>query len=88
MKTTVGWIVFIGCLGMMAGLMSTDIAALSTWDEVYKPAFASKILGHFAVVITSFIAGKIIPEDRSIEMRTRSEDKVDEAKILLEKAQS
>lgn len=79
MKSTIGWVVFIGALGMMAGLMSVDIAKLNDWNEAIRPAFVASILGHFAVVITAFVGGKIIPEDRPTDMRTRAQDKVDEA---------
>lgn len=63
-RTTTGWVVFVGCIGMMFGLLAVDIAALDNWNAVMKPVFVGTFLGHISVVIAAFIAGKIIPEDR------------------------
>jgi hypothetical protein len=72
-QTTTGWIVFIAGLGMMFGMMAVDIASLKEWSEMTTPVFVGTALGHLAAVITSFIGGKIIPEQRTSD-RTRVDD--------------
>ena len=69
-----GWIVFIGALGMMCGLMAEDIRRLMTWDDAITPGFIAGIFAHFSTVAIAFVAGKIIPESRSNGKRTRSTD--------------
>lgn len=64
-NTTTGWIIFIASLGMMMGLLSSDISRLPNWDEAFKPAFVGIVMAHLAVVITAFVGGKIIPDQRT-----------------------
>lgn len=73
-KTTTGWVVFVGCIGMMFGLLAVDIAALDSWNAVMKPVFVGTFLGHISVVIAAFVAGKIIPEDRGDNPQGRISD--------------
>lgn len=74
-KTSLGWIVFIGCIGMMASLMAVDIGTLKDWHEVTRPAFIGGQLGHLGTVIAAFVAGKIMPEDRDPNSQTRVSDR-------------
>lgn len=73
--TTTGWLIFIVALGMMSGLLSSDIARLKDWHEIYNPSFVAIIMSHFATVVTAFIGGKLIPATRNDQM-TRSTDVV------------
>lgn len=73
-NTSIGWIVFVGCIGMMASLMAVDIGTLHTWQDARTPAFIGGQMGHLGTVIAAFIAGKIIPADRDPLDRTRSTD--------------
>lgn len=59
--TNTGWIIFVAALGMMATLLSADIRALKSWNEVFQPGFIADALAHFGTVIAAFVAGKIIP---------------------------
>ncbi len=72
-QTTAGWIIFVGAVGMMCGMLAIDIAALKTWADVQTPLFFGTTLGHISAVCAAFIGGKIIPENRSGHM-TRSTD--------------
>lgn len=65
-QTTTGWFVFVAALGMMAGLMGTEVAQLPQWHDALTTAFVGKALGHLSVVITAFIGGKLIPTSREI----------------------
>ena len=63
-QTTTGWVVFIGALGMMFGMLAIDIASLKEWSEMQTPLFVGTTLGHLSAVIAAFIGGKIIPAVR------------------------
>lgn len=69
-----GWIVFIAACGMMFGLLSVDVSHLATWHEVSTPGFIADLFGHIAAVITAFVGGKLIPENRDVNKKTRSSD--------------
>jgi len=73
-KTTTGWVVFLAAIGMMFGLLSVDIVALKDFNELYTPLFIGTFMGHVAAVITAFVGGKLIPENRDTNQRTRSTD--------------
>jgi glycerol-3-phosphate acyltransferase PlsY len=73
-QTTAGWVVFIAGLGMMAGMMAVDIAQLMNWNEATTPAFFGACLGHFAAVVTAFVGGRIIPEQRESSTFSRTDD--------------
>lgn len=60
-NTTAGWITFIAALGMMCGLLSNDVAKLTTWGQATSPSFVAILMAHFGVVIMAFIGGKLIP---------------------------
>lgn len=74
-KTTAGWTTFIVALGMMCGLLSSDLGKLTSWTQAYQPAFIAVIMAHFAVVVLAFTGGKMIPEARDNTDRTRAGDK-------------
>ena len=71
--THAGWIGFIACLGMMATLSYNDVAKLNNWDQATSPAFVAVIMAHFGVVISAFLAGKIMPANRANKL-TRKGD--------------
>jgi hypothetical protein len=73
-NTTTGWVVFIGALGMMMGLMAMDISNIKTWDVIFTPAFIGSSMAHFSTVIAAFIAGKLIPTERNSDLRSRTSD--------------
>lgn len=73
-QTTTGWMIFIAAMGMMAGLLSVDLVTLKTWHEVWTPEFIGGAMGHFAVVVTAFVGGKLIPQERDAGMKTRAAD--------------
>lgn len=57
----VGWGLGLAALGSMFGLMSADIKALQTWNEVFTPSFVGSMMAHLSVVIMAFVGGKLIP---------------------------
>ncbi len=71
---TAGYVVFAAAIGMMCGLLSIDVSKLKDWQEIYTPGFIASILGHVGVVLTAFVGGKLVPEDRSDKL-TRSTDR-------------
>lgn len=73
MRTT-GWLLLVGALGMMAGMVAVDVTALTAWNEALRPAFVGAAMGHFGAVIAAFLGGKIIPEDRNPFTRSRATD--------------
>ena len=56
-----GWILFLASLGMMCGLIGSDISDLTSFSEVWTPGFIGGSMLHFATVVTAFIGGKLIP---------------------------
>ncbi len=64
-QTTTGWVMFVGAIGMMFGLLSVDIAALDSWSAVQTPVFVGTTIGHVAAVIAAFVGGKLIPTERA-----------------------
>lgn len=74
-KTTAGWTTFIVSLGMMCGLMASDVGKLAKWSDAYSPAFVAIIMSHFAATIVAFLGGKMIPTKREPGMQTRATDK-------------
>lgn len=73
-QTTVGWIIFIAAIGMLFGMISVDIVGLKDWDGLKTPLFVGTAIGHVAAVITAFVGGKLIPEQRPAGTLTRSTD--------------
>lgn len=59
-----GYAIFIAALGMMAGLLAPEVAALSSWDAALAPPFVGKVLVHFGVVSAAFAGGRIIPTSK------------------------
>lgn len=76
-KTTSGWILFIVALGMMSGLMASDVSKLTSWNGATTPQFVSVIMAHFSAVVLAFVAGKLIPETRESKL-TRLTDRKEE----------
>lgn len=73
-KTTSGWTIFVISLGMMAGLISNDVAKLTQWGQALQPGFVALLFAHFGTIVTAFIGGKMIPETRESQF-TRAGDK-------------
>lgn len=74
-QTTVGWVTFVGAVGMMFGMLAIDVASLKEWSQMQTPLFVGTTLGHLAAVIGAFVGGKIIPEPtRPAGTFTRSTD--------------
>ena len=72
-QTTLGWVVFVGAIGMMCGMLAVDIASLKEWSQMQTPVFVGTTLGHISAVVGAFVGGKIIPEARDSQ-HTRSDD--------------
>jgi len=70
---TAGYVVFAAAMAMMMGLLSVDVSQLQSWQEVTTPGFVASIMGHMAVVLTAFVGGKLVPENRAGK-QTRSDD--------------
>ena len=68
----VGWLMGLGALGMMLGLMSVEVANIRTWNEVTSTVFAAKLMAHLSTVIGAFLGGKLIPTEPQDQ---RKEDK-------------
>jgi len=73
-RNIAGYIILIAALGMMSGLLSHDVASLQSLSEVTTPKFIASVMGHLSAVITAFVGGKIIPENRNENKRTRFND--------------
>jgi uncharacterized membrane protein len=63
-NSTAGYVVFAAAVGMMFGLLSVDVSRLHSWAEISTPGFVASILGHLGVVLTAFVGGKLVPENR------------------------
>ncbi len=73
-QTTAGWVIFVGAVGMMFGMLAVDVASLKEWSQMQTPVFVGTTIGHMAAVIGAFVGGKIIPEARGNDAKTRSGD--------------
>ncbi len=71
--SSTGYLVLLAAMAMMLGLLSVDVSQLSSWKEISTPGFVASILGHLGVVLTAFVGGKLVPENRSDKL-TRSTD--------------
>jgi hypothetical protein len=67
-----GWALGLGALGMMLGLMASDIHDLANWNAVWEPSFVASMFAHMSVVIMAFLGGKLIPTEPQDQ---RKEDK-------------
>lgn len=73
-QTTMGWVIFIGALGMLFSMISVDLVALHGWNNLFTPEFVGTTIGHVGAVIAAFMGGKLIPAERL--QTTRSTDVV------------
>ncbi len=73
-QTTTGWLILIAALGMMMTLMAVDVSNLTTWNAIFTPAFIGSAMAHFGTVIAAFIGGKLIPNERDPQLRSRTGD--------------
>lgn len=73
-NTTLGWVIFVAAIGMLFSMISIDLVAMhGSWDGIRSPEFVGTTIGHIGAVITAFIGGKLIPENRGNE-KTRATD--------------
>lgn len=56
-----GWLIFLAALGVMLGLLSSDLAKLQEWEMAYHPQFVASVFVHMSAVIAAFVGGKLIP---------------------------
>lgn len=61
MMRTTGWMVFLAALGMLLGLMASEVSALQSWDAAMAPPFVGKMMAHLGITIAAFVGGKLIP---------------------------
>lgn len=59
--TKSGWLLFIAAIGMMCGLLYTDVAKLTSWWDATTPSFIAQVMFHFSTVVLAFIGGRLIP---------------------------
>lgn len=71
-------VILLAAMGMMAGLMSAEIKELTTWGEIATPSFIGTLLLHFSTVIGAYVAGRLIPEDRTNKNTRRDDDESSE----------
>ena len=62
---TAGWVVFVAALGMFTGLIAVEVQSLEAWESAKAPMFIGKALFNFSIVVTAFVGGKLIPNDRT-----------------------
>lgn len=60
----------------MAGLIGADIIQLMKLGEVVSTGFIGNMLLHFSATVTAFVGGRLIPDDRGSNTRTRTSDKI------------
>lgn len=72
-RTLGGQLAVLAALGMLVGLMASEVRGISSWAEATDPKFISAFMGHFSTVVAAFIAGRLLPQNRN-NRRTRSDD--------------
>lgn len=60
-RTSTGQIVLLAALGMMAGLMATEVRELDSWAAITSPSFVGSLLAHFASIVAAYVSGQIVP---------------------------
>ena len=60
-QSHMGWMVGIGALGMMFGLIGQEVAELPSWADALSPSFVGDMFLHASVVIAAFVGGRLIP---------------------------
>ena len=56
-----GWVVGVGALGMMLGLIGNEVGELQRWGDALAPSFVGKTFLHASTVIAAFVGGRLIP---------------------------
>jgi hypothetical protein len=56
-----GWMLFAASIGMLCLLISADVQKLTSFDDIWKPAFVGTMLAHVGNVLMAFVGGKLIP---------------------------
>lgn len=57
-----GAILVLAAAGMLATLLSVEIANLPNWHAVLAPAFVGKALAHVGAVLAAAVGGKLLPQ--------------------------
>lgn len=65
-RTIAGYAVFVGAIGMMLGLLGTELIQLPRGETIWTFSFIGKILVHISTVIGAYIAGQIVPTIHAI----------------------
>ena len=60
-----GWWMVIIAVGMLCGLIGTEMAALHEFNEILTVPFIGKTLLHIATVISAWAGGKLMPQFES-----------------------
>jgi hypothetical protein len=66
-------VILVAALGMMSGLLASEVKELGSWTEATNPKFIAAVMGHFSLVVGAYIAGRLTPENRKGK-RTREYD--------------
>lgn len=69
---TKGYVILIAAVGMLAGLIGAELAAMQAWEPI-TPGLAGKLMMHVATVIAAFVSGKLMPAPRQ-SFRERKDD--------------
>lgn len=51
------WLVVIAAVGMILGLVGTDLKQWGDWSPTFKPATIGQLLSHLSQVIAAFTGG-------------------------------
>jgi hypothetical protein len=63
-QTTTGRLMILAAFAMLAGLVGTEMAGLTSWEDVKHVDFLGKMLLHLATVISAAVGGKLLPAPR------------------------
>lgn len=66
-------VILVAALGMMSGLLASEVKELGSWTEATNPKFIAAVMGHFSLVVGAYIAGRLTPENRN-GRKTRKDD--------------
>lgn len=74
-RHTTGWMIFVAAFGLICIDIGNEIRQLENFPQgMVSGEFIGETLIHIGTVIGAFVGGKLIPENRDPEKRTRATD--------------
>jgi len=60
-QAIVGNVIALAALGMMFGLIGSEVGQFKAWGDAMTPGFIGKLLLHGSTVIGAYVGGRLVP---------------------------